>query len=166
MSNFYNWEDVLKVEGIREEVLKFAIKDNALQEEDNGALPLDERELQDLFERAISEMGEVVFYFSGDGQEQVSSHCHYKFAGKYFEFDGHDQITGPCDDNNPEVLIELCEDHLAGERPRNGFLVSIGGEFPDEYFTERCLKLVNLGQELKINGQAYLRTKAGFELKK
>jgi hypothetical protein len=164
MGNFYTWEEVLAVKGIKKAVLKYAIDQGEIDE--GGKLPKDEGELQDLFERAISEAGENVFYFSGDGREQVSSHLHYQFAGVYFEFDGHDGITGPLDDNDPEGMIDLCEYHLGDDEPRDGYLVSIGGEFPDEYFTQRCLKLVKIGHELEINNNQYIRTKEGFAPKK
>jgi hypothetical protein len=171
MGNFYNWEDVLKVEGIKNAVLKFAISPSEFDDykgylNDDGSLPEDEGTLQYLFEAAIKQGGECVFYFCNDGKEQISDHFHIKFQGKYFEFDGNDMITGPLDYNHAEGMIDLCEYHLGDDEPRDGYLVSIGGEFPDEYFTQRCLKLVKIGHELEINNNKYIRTMEGFVLKK
>ena len=160
MSNFHDWEDVLASKNLRKAVRQYAIEQGEVEK--GGRLPSDESELQDLYERAIIEEGDVVFYFAGDGREQVLTHYHYKFAGMYFESDGDGMITGPLDYNDPEVLIDLCEDSVREYGRRDGFLVSIGGEFPDEYFTERCLKLVKIGHELEINGNQYIRTKEGF----
>lgn len=164
MGNFYTWDEVLAEKGLRKAVRQYAIVQGEIEK--CGRLPSDESELQDLYERAISDSGEVVFYFSNDGQEQVLSHYHYKFGGKYFEFDGHGGVTGPLDENDPESMLDLCEDHLGDDEPRDGFLVSIGGEFPDDYFAQRCLKLVKIGHELEINDNQYIRHKTGFELKK
>ena len=171
MSNFYDWEDVLKVEGIKDAVLKFAITPGGFEDytgylNDDGSLPEDEDTLQYLFEAAIKHGGECVFYFCNDGTEQISSHSHEKFHGKYFEFDGNGMITGPLDDNDAEGMIDTQIFHLGNDVPRDGYLVSVGGEFPDEFFTKLCLKLVAVGKELEVNGHVYVRTTEGFELKK
>ena len=176
MSNFYNWDDVLQVEGIREEVLKFARTDNELDDfkaylKEDGSLPDDERELQYLFKHAIEETRDVVFYFYNDGTENIGSHVHYKFHGKYFEFDGQGMIMGPLDYNDPEIILGLTADDIEGHLdeegvPRDGLCVSVGGEFSDEYFAKHCLKLIAVGRKLEINGRMYVRTETGFELKK
>lgn len=171
MGNFYNWEDVLKVEGIKNAVLKFAISPSEFDDykgylNDDGSLPEDEGTLQYLFEAAIKYGGECVFYFCNDGTEQISSHFHQKFHGMYFEFDGNDMITGPLDYNYADGMMEIQTSHLGDSVPRDGYLVSVGGEFPDEFFTKHCLGFVAVGKELEINGHIYLRTSEGFELKK
>ena len=175
MSSFYNWEDVLKVEGIKHAVLNFAKSGRSYENlkvylNDDGTLPEDEGDLQYLFESAISEDGKCVFYFSNDGTEQILSHSHKKFHGVYFEFDGNGMITGPLTYNDPAHILDMAGDNIEtyseDETPRDGFCVSVGGEFPDEFFTKHCLKVVTVGQNLEINGRVYLRTEAGFELKK
>lgn len=171
MSNFYDWDDVLAVDGIKDAVLKFATTPSEFEDykgylNDDGSLPEDEDTLQYLYEAAIKHGGECAFYFCNDGTEQISSHSHVKFHGKYFELDGNDMITGPLDYNNAEDMIDTQISFLGNDVPRDGYLVSVGGEFPDEFFTKHCLKLVVVGKELEINGHVYVRTTDGFELKK
>jgi hypothetical protein len=46
--------------------------------------------------------------------------------------------------------------------PAPGATVSVGGDFPDDYFVKLCVSLVPLGQQIEINGTLYVRTSAGL----
>jgi len=118
-----------------------------------------------VLERAIKDVGECVFYFSRGADDQIQDHTHRRFAGKYFECDGAGQIGGPYDDNNADIILDLLSDaYEAGcvASPASGATVSVGGDFPDDYFVKLCVSLVPLGQQIEINGTLYVRTKAGL----
>jgi hypothetical protein len=46
--------------------------------------------------------------------------------------------------------------------PEPGATVSVGGDFPDEYFVKLCSSLVPLGQQIEINGTIYVRKEVGL----
>jgi hypothetical protein len=95
----------------------------------------------------------------------MEDHAHYRFAGKYFECDGARQIGGPCDDNNADIILDLLSNaYQAGfvSSPEPGATVSVGGDFPDEYFVKLCSSLVPVGQQIEINGTIYVRTTEGL----
>ena len=118
-----------------------------------------------VLERAIKDVGECVFSFSSGVDDQVQDHVHYRFAGKYFECDGAGQIGGPYDDNNADIILDLLSDAYAAgfvASPAPGATVSVGGDFPDDYFVKLCVSLVPLGQQIEINSTLYVRTPAGL----
>ena len=118
-----------------------------------------------VLERAIKDVGECVFYFSRGVDDQVQDHVHYRFAGKYFECDGAGQIGGPYDDNNADIILDLLSDAYAAgfvASPEPGATVSVGGDFPDDYFVKLCASLVPLGRQIEINSTLYVRTPAGL----
>ena len=46
--------------------------------------------------------------------------------------------------------------------PEPDATVSVGGDFPDDYFVKLCVSLVPLGQKIEINSTLYFRTKSGL----
>ena len=49
--------------------------------------------------------------------------------------------------------------------PDPGATVSVGGDFPDDYFIKLCASLVPVGQQIEINGTLYIRTPEGLVTK-
>jgi hypothetical protein len=165
MNNFYDWNDVLAMKGLREAAVAYAVESapEYLEEGPDGTKALSDDDYPYVLEQAIKEKGEGVFYFSRGADDQIQDHVHYRFAGKYFECDGAGQIGGPYDDNNADIILDLASDaYEAGSfaSPEPGATVSVSGDSPDEYFTELCVNLVPLGQQIEINGTMYVRTEA------
>jgi hypothetical protein len=170
MNVFYDWKDVLALKGLRDAVVAYAVEEAPeYLEEADGVKGLSDDDYPYVLERAIKEKGECVFYFSRGVDDQIEDHAHYRFAGKYFECDGAGQIGGPYDDNNADIILDLLSDaYEAGfvASPEPGATVSVGGDFPDEYFVKLCSSLVPLGQQIEINGTLYVRTTEGLALVK
>jgi len=167
MNNFNDWENVLAMKGLRETVVAYAVDEapEYLEEGPDGTKMLSDDDYPYVLEQAIKEKGECVFYFSSGADDQVEDHVHYRFAGKYFECDGAGQISGPYDDNNAEVFLDLASDNFrAGtlDIPEPSSQVSVGGDFPDEFFIELCVNLLSVGHQIKINSTMYVRTKNGL----
>jgi hypothetical protein len=167
MNNFYDWEGILAMKGLREAVVSYAMSDapECLEEGADGVKALSDDDYPYILGRAIKEKGECVFYFSRGADDQIQDHTHYRFAGKYFECDGAGQIGGPYDDNNADIILDLLSDaYEAGlvASPVPGATVSVSGDFPDDYFLKLCTGLVPLGQQLEINGTLYVRTAEGL----
>jgi len=167
MNNFYDWEGILAMKGLREAVVAYAMSDapGCLEDWPDGVKVLSDDEYPYLLGRAIKEKGECVFYFSRGADDQIQDHIHYRFAGKYFECDGAGQIGGPYDDNNADIILDLLSDaYEAGfvASPAPGSMVSVSGDFPDDYFVKLCTSLVPVGQQLEINCTIYIRTTAGL----
>ncbi len=167
MNAFYDWKEVLAMKGLREAVVAYAMADApwCLEDGPDGVKILSDDEYPHALERAIREKGECVFYFSRGADDQIQDHAHYRFAGKYFECDGAGQIGGPYDDNNADIILDLLSDaYEAGfvASPEPGSMVSVSGDFPDDYFVKLCTRFVPLGQKLEINGTLYVRTAAGL----
>jgi hypothetical protein len=136
-----------------------------LEEGADGAKGLSDDDYLYMLERAIKDKGECVFYFSRGDDDQIQDHKHLRFAGKYFECDGAGQIGGPYDDNNADIILDLLSDaYEAGfvGSPEPGATVSVGGDFPDDYFIKLCSSLVPVGQQIEINGTIYVRTTEGL----
>lgn len=90
---------------------------------------------------------------SGGGQELIEA------SG------GAGQISGPYEDNNADIILDLLSDaYEAGfvASPDLGATVSVGGDFPDETFVKLCVNLVPLCQQVEINSTLYIRTPAGL----
>lgn len=167
MNSFNDWNDVLAMKGLREAAVAYAVESapEYLGEGPDGTKVLSDDDYPYVLEQAIKEKGECVFYFSRGADDQIQDHVHYRFAGKYFECDGAGQIGGPYDANNADIILDLASDaYEAGNfaSPEPGAMVSVSGEFPDEYFTALCVKHVPLGQQIEINGTMYVRTEAGL----
>jgi hypothetical protein len=167
MNNFNDWEDVLAMNGLREAVLAYAKAEapEYLEESPEGLIVIGEDDYPYVLQQAIKEKGECVFWFSSGVDEQVQDQVHYRFAGKYFECDGNGQIGGPYDDNNAEDFLDLlnhmtCQVNDNADAPRD--CMSMGGEFPDEYFINLCRNIPGVGGRIKINGNSYVRTTAGL----
>jgi len=170
MNTFYDWKEVLAMKGLREAVFEYAMAEapEYLEEGADGVKGLSDDDYPYVLERAIKEKGECVFYFSRGADDQIEDHAHYRFAGKYFECDGAEQIGGPCDDNNADIILDLLSDaYEAGfvASPEPGATVSVSGDFPDDYFIKLCSSLVPVGQQLEINGTLYIRTPEGLVTK-
>ena len=167
MNSFYDWKDILAMKGLREAAIAFASKESPeyLEEGPDGTKVLSDDDYAYVLKRAIQADGECVFYFSRGADDQIEDHTHYRFAGKYFEYDGAGQIGGPYDDNNADIILELVSDaYQAGfvASPEPGATVSVGGDFPDEILVKLCVNLVPLGQQIEINSTLYIRTPAGL----
>ena len=167
MNGFSDWDDVLAVSAIREAAIAYAAQEalEYLEESPEGLMVIGEADYPYVLERAIKDVGECVFYFSSGVDDQVQDHLHYRFAGKYFECDGNGQIGGPYDDNNADVVLDLLSDAYAAgfvASPEPGATVSVGGDFPDDYFVKLCADLIPVGQKIQINGTIYVRTKSGL----
>jgi hypothetical protein len=167
MNNFNDWNDVLAMKGLREAVVAYAIAEapEYLEDGADGVKGLSDDDYPYVLERAIMEKGECVFYFSRGADDQIEDHAHYRFARKYFECDGAGQIGGPYDDNNADIILDLLSDaYEAGfvGSPEPGATVSVGGDFPDDYFIKLCSSLVPVGQQIEINGTIYVRTTEGL----
>jgi len=167
MNGFSDWDDVLAVSAIREAAIAYAAQEalEYLEESPEGLMVIGEADYPYVLERAIKDLGECVFYFSSGVDDQVQDHLHYRFAGKYFECDGNGQIGGPYDDNNADVVLDLLSDAYAAgfvASPEPGATVSVGGDFPDDYFVKLCADLIPVGQKIQINGTIYVRTKSGL----
>jgi hypothetical protein len=167
MNNFNDWNDVLAMKGLREAVMAYAKAEapEYLEERADGVKGLSDDDYPYVLERAIKEKGECVFYFSRGADDQIQDHAHYRFVGKYFECDGAGQIGGPCDDNNADIILDLLSDaYEAGfvASPAPGATVSVGGDFPDEYFVKLCSNLIPVGQQIEINCTLYVRTTEGL----
>jgi hypothetical protein len=165
MNSFSDWDDVLAVSAIREAAVAYAAQEapEYLEESLEGVMVIGEDVYPYVLERAIKDVGECVFYFSSGVDDQVQDHVHYRFAGKYFECDGNGQIGGPYDDNNADVVLDLLSDAYAAgfvASPEPGATVSVGGDFPDDYFVKLCADLIPVGQKIQINSTLYVRTKA------
>ncbi len=165
MNTFYDWKEVLAMKGLREAVFEYAMAEapEYLEEGADGVKGLSDDDYPYVLERAIKEKGECVFYFSRGADDQIQDHTHRRFAGKYFECDGAGQIGGPYDDNNADIILDLLSDaYEAGfvASPEPGAMVSVGGDFTDEYFVKLCASLVPLGQQIEINGTLHVRTPA------
>ncbi len=155
------------MKGLREAVVTYAIAEAPEYLEDgvDGLKGLSDDDYPYMLERAIKEKGECVFYFSRGADDQIQDHTHRRFAGKYFECDGAGQIGGPFDDNNAEIILDLLSDaYEVGfvASPEPGATVSVGGDFPDDYFVKLFASLVPVGLQLEINGALYVRTSAGL----
>ena len=171
MNSFNDWNDVQAMKGLREAVVAYATAEapEYLEDGADGMKGLSDDDYPYVLERAIKEKGECVFYFSRGADDQMEDHAHYRFAGKYFECDGARQIGGPFDDNNAEIILDLLSDaYEVGfvASPEPGATVSVGGDFPDEYFIKLCASLVPVGLQLEINGTLYIRTTEGLALVK
>jgi hypothetical protein len=171
LNNFSDWNHVLAMKGLREVVVTYAIAEAPEYLEDgfDGLKGLSDDDYPYLLERAIKEKGECVFYFSRGADNQIEDHAHYRFAGKYFECDGAGQIGGPYHDNNADIILDLLSDtYEAGlvASPEPGASVSVGGDFPDEYFVKLCTGLVPVRQQIEINCTLYVRTTEGLALVK
>lgn len=167
MNSFYEWKDVLAMQGLREAAVAYAVEEapEYLEEGSDGTKVLSDDDYPYVLERAIKEKGEGVFYFSRGADDQIQDHVHYRFAGKYFECDGAGQIGGPYDDNNADIILDLVSDaYQAGfvASPEPGATASVSGDFPDAYFTALCLNLLSVGHQIEINGTMYVRTEAGL----
>jgi hypothetical protein len=167
VNNFSDWNHVVAMKGLREAVVTYAIAEAPEYLEDgvDGLKGLSEDDYPYLLELAIKEKGECVFYFSRGADDQIQDHTHRRFAGKYFECDGAGQIGGPYDDNNADIILDLLSDaYEAGfvASPEPGAMVSVGGDFTDEYFVKLCTSLVPVGQKIEINGTLYIRTVMGL----
>jgi len=167
MNGFSDWDDVLAVSAIREAAIAYAAQEapEYLEESPEGLMVIGEADYPYVLERAIKDLGECVFYFSSGVDDQVQDHLHYRFAGKYFECDGNGQIGGPYDDNNADVVLDLLSDAYAAgfvASPEPGATVSVGGDFPDDYFVKLCADLIPVGQKIQINSTLYVRTKVGL----
>ena len=165
MNSFSDWDGVLAISAIREAAVAYAAQEapEYLEESLEGVMVIGEDVYPYVLERAIKDVGECVFYFSSGVDDQVQDHVHYRFAGKYFECDGNGQIGGPYDDNNADVVLDLLSDAYAAgfvASPEPGATVSVGGDFPDDYFVKLCADLIPVGQKIQINGTLYVRTKA------
>lgn len=162
MNNFSDWNHVLAMKGLREAVVTYSIAEapEYLEDGADGMKGLSDDDYPYVLERAIKQKGECVFYFSRGADDQIEGHAHYRFAGKYFEYDGAGQIGGPYDDNNADIILDLLSDaYEAGfvASPAPGATVSVGGDFPDDYFIKLCTSLVPVGQQIEINGTVYVR---------
>ncbi len=167
MNVFYDWKDVLAMKGLRDAIVAYAVEEapEYLEEGADGVKRLSDDDYPYVLERAIKEKGEGVFYLSRGADDQIQDHAHYRFAGKYFECDGAGQIGGPYDDNNADIILDLISDaYEAGfvASPEPGATVSVGGDFPDDYFVKLCTSLVPVGQKIEINGTLYIRTVMGL----
>jgi len=167
MNSFSDWDDVLAISAIREAAVAYAAQEapEYLEESPEGLMVIGEDVYPYVLERAIKDVGECVFYFSSGVDDQVQDHVHYRFAGKYFECDGNGQIGGPYDDNNADVVLDLLSDAYAAgfvASPEPGATVSVGGDFPDDYFVKLCADLIPVGQKIQINSTLYVRTKVGL----
>ena len=167
MNTFYDWKEVLAMKGLREAVFEYAMAEapEYLEEGADGVKGLSDDDYPYVLERAIKEKGECVFYFSRGADDQIEDQAHYCFAGKYFECDGAGQIGGPYDDNNADIILDLLSDaYEAGfvASPEPGATVSVGGNFPDDYFVKLCTSLIPLGQQIEINGTLYVRNNVGL----
>ena len=157
----------MAVSAIREAAIAYAAQEapEYLEESPEGLMVIGEDVYPYVLERAIKDVGECVFYFSSGVDDQVQDHLHYRFAGKYFECDGNGQIGGPYDDNNADVVLDLLSDAYAAgfvASPEPGATVSVGGDFPDDYFVKLCADLIPVGQKIQINSTLYVRTKVGL----
>jgi hypothetical protein len=167
MNSFPNWDDVLAISAIREAAVAYAAQEapEYLEESPEGLMVIGEDDYPYVLERAIKDVGECVFHYSSGVDDQVQDHVHYRFAGKYFECDGNGQIGGPYDDNNADIILDLLSDAYAAgfvASPEPGATVSVGGDFPDDYFVKLCADHIRVGQKIQINGTLYVRTKAGL----
>ena len=167
MNSFSDWDDVLAISAIREAAVAYAAQEapEYLEESPEGVMVIGEDDYPYVLERAIKDVGECVFYFSRGADDQIQDHMHRRFAGKYFECDGAGQIGGPYDDNNADIILDLLSDaYEAGcvASPEPDATVSVGGDFPDDYFVKLCADLIPVGQKIQINGTLYVRTKAGL----
>ncbi len=167
MNSFSDWADVLAISAIREAAVAYAAQEapEYLEESPEGVMVIGEDVYPYVLERAIKDVGECVFYFSRGADDQIQDHTHRRFAGKYFECDGAGQIGGPYDDNNADIILDLLSDaYEAGcvASPAPGATVSVGGDFPDDYFVKLCVSLVPLGQQIEINSTLYVRTTEGL----
>jgi hypothetical protein len=167
MNSFNDWNDVQAMKGLREAVVAYATAEapEYLEDGADGMKGLSDDDYPYVLERAIKDKGECVFYFSRGADDQIQDHTHRRFAGKYFECDGAGQIGGPYDDNNADIILDLLSDAFeAGfvASPEPGATVSVGGDFPDDFFIKLCSSLVPVGQQLEINGTIYVRTTEGL----
>ena len=167
MNSFSDWDDVLAISAIREAAVAYAAQEapEYLEESPEGVMVIGEDDYPYVLERAIKDVGECVFYFSRGADDQIQDHTHRRFAGKYFECDGAGQIGGPYDDNNADIILDLLSDAYAAgfvASPAPGATVSVGGDFPDDYFVKLCADLIPVGQKIQINGTLYVRTKSGL----
>jgi hypothetical protein len=167
MNSFSDWDDVLAVSAIREAAVAYVAQEapEYLEESPEGLMVIGEDDYPYVLERAIKDVGECVFYFSRGADDQIQDHTHRRFAGKYFECDGAGQIGGPYDDNNADIILDLLSDaYEAGcvASPEPDATVSVGGDFPDDYFVKLCADLIPVDQKIQINGTLYVRTKAGL----
>ena len=161
MSNFHNWEDVLASKNLKKAVRQYAIEQGEIEK--GGRLPSDESELQDLYERAIIEEGDVVFYFSNDSYPNGPDVI-YLYCGKYFLFWGDGTVDSPYDDlTTPiEVMFDLLDHHdfvFEEESP-----VDIHGKFDNEYILNLVKKHTTVGKDIKVNDKFYVLTDSGFVL--
>lgn len=163
MNNFNDWNDVLAMKGLREAVITYAKREarEYLEEGPDGAIGMNDDDYAYLLEQAIKSEGECVFYLEHGNESQQLDHSHYFFAGKYFECDGNGQISGPCDSNDAENIIDLASDAV---RDSFGgvYFKSVGGDFPDDFLLKLSTNLIEVGNQIEINGTAYVRTAEGL----
>ena len=106
-----------------------------------------------------------VFYLNAEDNQQSAERV-YLFLGKFFQMDGNDFIGYPGDDLKSEIeeIFDMldCHDYLFPD----GYTPSVSGDVETEYLLNLCTKHTKIGNTVEVNGENYLRTTTGFELKK
>lgn len=153
MTDFHHdWEAVLRLPGFRKALLEHGRSKGSIKP--NGRLP--RIDLYDMLSVAIR--SRPALFSLEDRLADMGSVYVRSFAGYYWST-AFDDIDGPFDTLEEAVDTRLS---IASNSAPLGFYVSASGDLPDNFIASRCINLVELGKQIKINGKVHVRTNAGL----
>jgi hypothetical protein len=164
MSEFHNFREVFNVSGMKQAAIQHGIKLGEI-DDDIKAEDLTESTWGYIVGNLFKEECVCVFYLNAEDNQQSAERV-YLFLGKFFQMDGNDFIGYPGDDLKSEIeeIFDIldCHDYLFPD----GYTPSVSGDVETEYLLNLCTKHIKIGNTVEVNGENYLRTTTGFELKK
>ena len=154
MSVFNNWEGAISASGFRKALLAYGRANGGIKPK--GRLPT--VDLADLASCAIqSTKPEFCLEDRNADMGSVRVHC---FADYYWAANFVD-IDGPFDDLEEAVDTVLS---IAVSSAPEGFYRRAYGMLNDEFISDRCKQLVELGRTFVINQSTYVRTPEGLKI--
>lgn len=164
MPEFHNFKEVFNVSGMKQAAIQHGIKIGEIND-DIKVEDLTESTWGYIIEDLFKEESVCVFYLRAEDNQQSPERVYF-FLGKFFHMDGNDCIGYPGDNLKSE--IEEIFDMLAchGYFFPDGYTPSVSGDVETEYLLNLCTKYTKIGNTVEVNGENYLRTTSGFELKK
>jgi hypothetical protein len=164
MSEFHNFKEVFNVSGMKQAAIEHGIKIGEI-DDDIKIEDLKESTWGYIVKNLFKEECVCVFYLNAEDNQQSPERV-YSFLGKFFQIDGNDSVIGPYDELRSMIedifgMLD-CHDYLFPD----GYTPSVSGDVETEYLLNLCSKHTKIGNTVEVNGENYLRTTTGFELKK
>jgi hypothetical protein len=164
MSEFHNFKEVFNVSGMKQAAIEHGVKIGEI-DDDIKVEDIKESTWAYIVEDLFREEGVCVFYLNAEDNQQSAERVYF-FLGKFFQMDGNDFIGYPGDDLKSEIeeIFDIldCHNYFFPD----SYTPSVSGDVETEYLLNLCTKYTKIGNTVEVNGENYLRTTNGFELKK